>query len=144
MTDRASGELPAVILVIEDEIMLRELAVEVLQDAGFVALEAGDAKEAVGLLETRQDITVLFTDINMPGRMNGLELVHTVRKRWPSIKILVASGDVRPQLPDLPLDSIFLGKPYRGEAVIASLRSLIAGCSASLGRQSERFCSDLP
>ena len=124
--------------------MLRELAVEVLEDAGLVALQAGDAEDAVALLETRPDIAVLFTDINMPGPMNGLELVDVVRKRWPSIKILVASGDVRPRLSDLPLDSLFLGKPYRGEAVIAGLRSLMTGGRASSAGQGERFCSDLP
>ena len=124
--------------------MLRELAVEVLEDAGLVALQAGDAEDAVALLETRPDIAVLFTDINMPGPMNGLELVDEVRKRWPSIKILVASGDVRPRLSDLPLGSLFLGKPYRGEAVIAGLRSLMTGGRASSAGQGERFCSDLP
>jgi two-component system, response regulator PdtaR len=139
MTDKTSGERPVVILVVEDEILLRELAADVLEDAGFVALEAGDAEDAVGLLETRSDIAVLFTDINMPGPMNGLELVDAVRKRWPSIKILVASGDVRPRLSDLPLDSIFLGKPYRGEAVIAGLRSLMTGGRASLGGRVSAF-----
>jgi len=144
MSDKTSGELPAVILVVEDEILLRELAVEVLEGAGFVALEAGDAQEAIGLLETRPDISVLFTDINLPGPMDGLELVDVVRKRWPSIKILVASGYARPQLSDLPLDSIFLGKPYRGETLIAGLRSLMTGCRAPFAEQGERFCSDLP
>ena len=130
VTDRAAGELPAVILVVEDETLLRELAVDILEDAGFVVLEAGDAEAAVGLLETRPDIAALFTDINMPGAMNGLELVDAVRERWPSIKILVASGDVRPRLFDLPVDSVFLGKPYRGEAVVAGLRSLMTGGQA--------------
>jgi CheY-like chemotaxis protein len=112
-------------LVVEDEPLLRELAVEVVEDAGFVALEAGDAEQALALLETRSDIAVLFTDINMPGDMDGLELAHLARDRWPQIKILVVSGLVRLQPSDLPSNSAFLEKPYRGVAVIDRLRSLI-------------------
>jgi len=126
MIDKALAAPPAVILIVEDEPLLRDLAVEVVEDAGFVALEASDAEEAVALLETRSDIAVLFTDINMPGSMDGLKLAHAVRDRWPPIQILVASGQVRLQQSDLPSNSAFLGKPYRGEAVIACLRSLIS------------------
>jgi CheY-like chemotaxis protein len=76
-------------------------------------------------LEARADIAVMFTDIQMPGSMDGLKLAHTVRDRWPPIKILVASGRVRLRQSDLPSNSAFLEKPYRGEAVIAQLRSLV-------------------
>src|SRR6202166_3357391 len=125
MRDRVSATALAVVLVVEDELLLRELAVEFIEDAGFVALEAGDADEAVALLEARSDIAVLFTDINMPGSMDGLRLAHTVRDRWPPIKIIVASGQRRPGPSDLPSNDIFLGKPYCGEAVIAGLHLLI-------------------
>jgi two-component system, response regulator PdtaR len=128
MRDRESATAPAVVLIVEDEPLLRWLAAEFVEDAGFVALQAGDAEEAVALLEARPDIAVLFTDVNMPGSMDGLELAHTVCDRWPPIKILVVSGQVRPSSSDLPLNSIFLRKPYRGEALIARLRSL-AGCA---------------
>jgi DNA-binding response OmpR family regulator len=129
MLDRVSAVAAAVVLIVEDEPLLREIVVEFVEDAGFVALQAGDAEEAVALLEARSDIAVLFTDINMPGRMDGLKLAHMVCDRWPPIRILVASGQVRLQQSDLPPNSDFLGKPYRGEAVIARLRSLV-GCAA--------------
>jgi CheY-like chemotaxis protein len=125
MTDKASNRPPAVILIVEDDPLLRELAVGLVEDAGFVALEAGDAGQAVVQLEARADIAVMFTDINMPGRMDGLKLAHMVRDRWPPIKILVVSGQVRLRQSDLPSNSAFLEKPYRGEAVIARLRSLV-------------------
>jgi CheY-like chemotaxis protein len=121
-----------VILIVEDEPLLRELAVQLVEDAGFGVLEAGDAEQAVALLEQRTDIAVLFTDIDMPGEIDGLELAHAVRRRWPAIEILVASGHVRLKLSDLPSDSLFLGKPYCGRAVTSRLRSLIAGSEGRL------------
>jgi CheY-like chemotaxis protein len=125
MLDRVSATAPAVVLIVEDEPLLREMAVEFVEDAGFVAQEAGDADEAVALLEVRSDIAVLFTDINMPGSMDGLKLAHTVRDRWPPIKILVASGQLQLGPSDLPSNGIFLGKPYCGEAVIARLHLVV-------------------
>ena len=125
MTDEASNTPPAVVLVVEDDPLLRELAVETVEDGGFVALGAGDADEAIALLRARPDIAVMFTDINMPGSMDGLELAHMVWDRWPPIKILVASGQIRLRQSDLPSNSAFLEKPYRGEAMIARLRSLV-------------------
>jgi CheY-like chemotaxis protein len=126
MTDESPCRSPAVILIVEDEPLLRELAVDLVEDAGFVVLEAGNAEQAVALLENRPDIAVLFTDVNMPGTMDGLKLAHAARRRWPPIQILVVSGHVRLNLADLPSDSAFLGKPYRGETVISRLRSLVA------------------
>jgi CheY-like chemotaxis protein len=114
-----------VVLIVEDEPLLRLLAVEVVEEAGFVALEAGDADEAVALLESRPDICLLFTDIDMPGSMDGLKLAHAVRNRWPPIKILVVSGAVRPKQSELPANCCFVGKPYAVEAMVAELRSLI-------------------
>jgi len=115
----------AVVLIVEDEPLLRMLAVEAVEDAGFVALEACDADEAVALLESRTDIAVLFTDINMPGSMDGLKLAHAVRDRWPPIKILLVSGQIRPQESELPLNSCFVPKPYGIDAMVAELRSLV-------------------
>ena len=123
--DGISPKAPTVVLIVEDEALLRMLAVEVVEDAGFVALEACDADEAVALLESRNDIAVLFTDINMPGSMDGLKLAHAVRNRWPPIKILVVSGQVWPPQSDLPSNSCFVSKPYATEAIVAELRSLI-------------------
>jgi CheY-like chemotaxis protein len=124
MAGSPNKSLP-VVLIVEDEPLLRMLAVEVVEEAGFVALEAGDADEAVILLESRPDIALLFTDIDMPGSMDGLKLARAVRDRWPPIKILVVSGHVRPRQKDLPPNSRFVGKPYRAAAMVEELRSLV-------------------
>jgi two-component system, response regulator PdtaR len=113
------------VLVVEDELLLRMLAVEVVEEAGFIAIEARNADEAVMLLESRTDITLLFTDINMPGSMDGLKLAHAVRDRWPPIKILVVSGQQRLQSSDLPSNSCFFGKPYQASALVEELRSMV-------------------
>jgi two-component system, response regulator PdtaR len=114
-----------VVLIVEDDPLLRMLAVEVIEEAGFVTLEAGDADEAVALLESHTDVSLLFTDIDMPGSMDGLELAHAARDRWPPIKILIASGKVRVQPSELPSNSCFVGKPYQTVALVAELRWLI-------------------
>jgi two-component system, response regulator PdtaR len=124
MDEKSSRPTP-VVLIVEDDPLLRMLAVEVVGDAGFVALEAADADEAVALLESRPDISLLFTDVNMPGTMDGLKLAHAVRDRWPPIKILVVSGEVRHRIPELPPNSRFIEKPYRAAAMIDELRSLV-------------------
>jgi two-component system, response regulator PdtaR len=101
------------------------LAVEVVEEAGFVALEAGDADAAVSLLESRPDVSVQLTDIDMPGSMDGLKLARAVRDRWPPIKILVGIWQVRLQPSELPSNCRFVGKPYRTAALVAELRSLV-------------------
>ena len=120
----ASKALP-VVLVVEDDPLLRMLAVEVVEEAGFIAIEARDADEAVILLESHTDIALLFTDINMPGSMDGLKLAHAVRDRWPPIKILVVSGKQQLQYSDLPPNSCFVGKPYQASALVEELRFLV-------------------
>ena len=124
MSTQAGKGLP-VVLVVEDELLLRMLAVEVVEEAGFIAIEARDADEAVILLESRTDITLLFTDINMPGSMDGLKLAHAVRNRWPPIKILVVSGKQRLRPSELPSNSCFVGKPYQPSALVAELRTMV-------------------
>ena len=86
MMGTPDGKALPIVLVVEDEPLLRMLAVEVVEEAGFIAIEACDADEAVILLESRADITLLFTDINMPGSMDGLKLAHTVRRRLALLK----------------------------------------------------------
>lgn len=114
-----------VVLVVEDDPLMRRLAVEVVEDAGFAVIEACDADEAVILLESRTDIALLFTDIEMPGSMDGLKLAHAVRDRWPPIKILVVSGKRGFKSSDFPLNSCFIGKPYRAAALVEELRSMV-------------------
>ena len=80
------------VLVVEDEMMLRMRAVDIVEDAGFTPIEAVSADEALAILESRSDIELLFTDIQMPGSMDGLKLAYAVHERWPSIKIILVSG----------------------------------------------------
>src|SRR5688572_12038312 len=93
------------VLVVEDEMVLRMRAVDIVEDAGFTAIQAIDADQALSILEARSDISLLFTDIQMPGSMDGLKLAHAVRHRWPDIKIILVSGQVRPSSEERPVDS---------------------------------------
>jgi len=129
------GPSMPVVLIVEDDPLLRMLAVEIAHEAGFAALEACDADSAVTLLEARNYIVLLFTDVQMPGSMDGIKLAHAVRDRWPPIKIMVASGRARLELSELPLGSRFLAKPYAAEVMIAGLQSM-AGARAPLTRTS--------
>jgi two-component system, response regulator PdtaR len=114
-----------VVLIVEDDPFLRMLAVDVVEEAGFVALEAGGADEALAILESRPGISLLFTDVEMPGSMDGLKLAHAVHDRWPPIKILVVSGKARLQPCDLPSNSCLVAKPYQAAKMLKELRSLI-------------------
>jgi two-component system, response regulator PdtaR len=115
------------ILVVEDDPLLRMHAIDIVEDAGFEAIEAKDADEAIAILETRSDITVLFTDIQMPGSMDGLKLAHAVRNRWPPIKIVVVSGQMELKQNDLPANSRFFGKPFHAATMIKELQALVQG-----------------
>jgi CheY-like chemotaxis protein len=101
-----------IVLVVEDEPLLRMLAVDLVEDAGFEAIEAPDAQEAVRILESRNDIRIVFTDIDMPGAMDGIMLAAAVRDRWPPIEIVIVSGHRRPAQNQLPSRSVFFSKPY--------------------------------
>ena len=115
------------ILLVEDEALVRMLGADVLADGGFDVVEASNADEALSILESRSDFRALFTDIDMPGSMNGLELAHVVFERWPDMKILVVSGKVRPVEDELPPGGCFVDKPYRPADLLRELRHLLAG-----------------
>jgi CheY-like chemotaxis protein len=114
-----------VVLVVEDDLLQRMLAVEMVEDAGYTSLEAVDADEAFAILQSRSDVALLFTDIEMPGSMNGLQLAHTVFKRWPPIKIILVSGQLKLLIGDIPLESRFFGKPFVPGKMIAEMRDMI-------------------
>ncbi|GAU86741.1 response regulator receiver protein [Bosea sp. BIWAKO-01] len=97
-------------------------AVDFIEDAGFRAIEARDADEAMAILNTRNDIAVMFTDIEMPGSMDGINLAHAVREGWPPVTIVVASGRLVPAAEDLPDNTRYLKKPYRPAEVIEAFR----------------------
>src|SRR5450755_1996333 len=116
---------PAVVLVVEDEMLLRMSALDMVEDAGFTSVEAVDADEAVAILESRSDIALLFTDIQMPGSMDGLKLAHAVHERWPPIKIIQASGRLLLANTDAPPESRFFGKPIEAKEMIAEMQKMI-------------------
>jgi two-component sensor histidine kinase/DNA-binding NarL/FixJ family response regulator len=113
------------VLVVEDEMILRMRAVDIVQDAGFNPVEAVSADQAMSILEARSDISLLFTDIQMPGSIDGLKLAHAVHDRWPSIKIILVSGQVKLSDAERPADSRFFGKPLGVEQMIAELQAMV-------------------
>jgi CheY-like chemotaxis protein len=115
----------AKVLIVEDEMMLRMRAVDLVEDAGFTPVQAVSADEALSILESRSDISLLFTDIQMPGTLDGLKLAHAVHDRWPSIKIILVSGRVSPSDAEKPSDSRFFGKPLNVEKMIIELQAMI-------------------
>jgi CheY-like chemotaxis protein len=115
----------AKVLVVEDEMVLRLRAVDIVEDAGFTAVEAVNADEAMEILESRSDISLLFSDIQMPGSMDGLKLAHAVHERWPAIKIILVSGQVKLSDTERPADSRFFGKPLEVKQMIAELQEMV-------------------
>jgi CheY-like chemotaxis protein len=111
------------ILVVEDEALVRMHAVTVLEDAGFSTLEAANAEEAIVLLEARSDIRIVFTDIQLGEGMDGLALARAIRERWPPVELLLASGLIRVEPDRMPERSVFLGKPYQARQLVESVRS---------------------
>jgi CheY-like chemotaxis protein len=119
------------VLLVEDEPLIRILAADALDDAGFVVLEAWNADEALALLHERaHDVQVLFTDVQMPGSMDGLALAETVHQHWPHILLLLASGYARPGADDLPRHGHFLPKPYATAAVVRHINELLTSIKA--------------
>jgi len=124
MAEQPSLRKPTV-LIVEDEMLLRMRAADIVEDAGFNSVEAVNADDALALLESRSDIDLLFTDIQMPGTMNGLKLAHAVHERWPAIKIILVSGQINPAEGERPADSRFFGKPVEVQQMIAELQGMI-------------------
>jgi CheY-like chemotaxis protein len=119
-----SLHLPAfspVVLVVEDEELLRMLATDMLEDHGLTVVQAATAEEALPILEDRDDIGVLFTDVNMPGRMDGLSLAAHVAERWPHIRLVVTSGRQGLTNNQLPDDGQFVQKPYRQSQLLSAI-----------------------
>jgi len=114
------------VLVVEDEILVRMDISMSLVDEGFIVYEASHADEAIDILSAVRDIRLMFTDIDMPGSMDGLKLAEAVRDRWPPVKIIVASG--HRQLSDemAPVEGKFFTKPYEHARVVAMMREMLA------------------
>lgn len=119
------GQPPYAVVVDDDHIILT-LAIDILEEAGFRTLMTLNAEEAISALEQHADeVTLLFTDVEMPGAMNGLELARVVAARWPDIGVLVASGNCQPRDGDLPEGAIFVGKPFSAEVVHGRVHELL-------------------
>ena len=117
------------VLVVEDEALVRMDIVGYLEDEGFVVYEAGNADQAIDQLNQHSDIRILFTDIDMPGSMDGLKLSAVVRERWPPVRIVVTSGHRIVDVTDLPDGGVFHSKPYQRAAIVQSFRQLTSSVS---------------
>jgi len=112
------------ILVVEDESLIRMSIADHLEESGFTVLEARDADQAMELLAKHPDIKIIFTDVDMPGSMDGIELAQVVRDRWPPIRIYVTSGLWRLNSDELPDQSVFVPKPYNADDLASQFRAV--------------------
>ncbi|WP_201829182.1 response regulator [Microvirga zambiensis] len=115
-----------VVLLVEDEPFVRMAAADALQDAGFEVIETVHAQAAQEVLRSRDDIRVVFTDVRMPGSMNGLELATLVRRCWPHISLVVTSGHLEPACCLLPEAAVFIAKPYAENTPAQVIQALLA------------------
>lgn len=121
VADSSSSPSARTVLVVEDEILIRMLAADSLEDSGYRVLEAADAAEALRILEEHEEVDVLFTDVNMPGPMDGIDLAGMMHDRRPDLGLIITSGRGTPDLARLPLSSIYLAKPYRPHQLAAAV-----------------------
>ncbi|MGY4474804.1 response regulator [Bradyrhizobium sp. USDA 3364] len=119
------GRCRPLVLVVEDEPLLRMAAVDMVEEAGFEPVEAADATEAVRILEARFDIRIVFSDIDMPRGIDGMKLAALIRNRWPPIDIILTSGHVDASEVDLPVRSMFFSKPYNEKVVVAAMKKFV-------------------
>ena len=113
-----------IVLVVDDEVFARLVAVQIFLDEGFTVLEAADAQEGLEVLESNDDVGLLFTDISMPGAMDGLGLIARVRAERPDLSFVATSGQVVPEHELLPLGAHFLPKPYTAHALMTAIREV--------------------
>jgi len=114
------------VLIVEDEPLVRMEGAYSLKDAGFEVHQAANADEAIAVLEAHKEIRLVFTDVQMPGSMDGLKLAHYVRTRWPPIHLIVTSGQVNLAEDALPAGAVFMSKPYDHQALASKVRAMIA------------------
>lgn len=119
------------VLVAEDEPLLRLHALELVEKAGFAAVEATNADDAILILESRADIRIVFTNIQMPGSMDGMRLAQAIRQRWPPIELIIVSGKAAPNPNDIPERGQFFAEPYDPAAVVRAIRSLASRAPTS-------------
>ncbi len=118
------------VLVVDDEALIRLATKSVLEDAGMTVVEASSSADAIAILDELSNIDVLVTDIRMPGEMDGLTLAKIARDRWPSVKVMVTSGDRATRQSDLPAGVRFFAKPYESRQLMAIIRGEVLGYSS--------------
>jgi CheY-like chemotaxis protein len=112
-------------LIVDDEALLRLYAAGVLEDHGFKVVEAENAAAALNILEANSNVRLLFTDIQMPGELNGMGLAREVHARWPDVLLVITSGQTRPNPADIPDDGRFIKKPYRAADLLSEVDDLM-------------------
>jgi len=123
------GQAKPLILVVEDDALLRMHAAGLLEENGFGVVEAANADAALKLLETRDDVRLLFTDIQMPGSSDGMDLARQVHARCPSILLVITSGQIKPTQAEIPDHGHFLGQPYRANELLGEVNDLLGKAS---------------
>jgi CheY-like chemotaxis protein len=115
-----------VVLVVEDNALIRAGVLDSVAAAGFETLEAANADEAIRILEARPDIHLVFTDVGMPGTMDGIRLAHYIRDRWPAVKLIVTSGKITVDESHLPAGARFFSKPYDDSAIVEAMMGMLS------------------
>src|ERR1700732_2406229 len=113
-----------VVLIVEDEPLVRLTGADLLAEAGFEGLEAGNAGAAVRILEATPDVRVVFSDVEMPGSLDGLALASRICRRWPSIGIVLTSGH-RIREETIPREGRFVAKPYDGQVLVRQIEEIV-------------------
>jgi two-component system, response regulator PdtaR len=119
------SDSPIYVLVVEDEFLSRLHAVNLVEDAGYKAIEASNSEEAIAILEARKDIRIVFTDVDMPSTMDGLKLAHAIRTRWPPVELIVTSGHFNLSDADMPERGRFISKPYRDQDIVSAIHHFV-------------------
>lgn len=122
VSSRSESAALKTVLVVDDDLLIQDITREELEEAGYQVIVASNADEAVAILEARQDIHLVVTDVEMPGSMDGLKLAAAIRDRWPPVHIIVTSGKLHPLT--LPTNTLFIPKPHGRDAVVAAIRML--------------------
>jgi CheY-like chemotaxis protein len=113
------------ILVVEDEPLVRLVGALLLADAGFNVIEASNAEEALRLLEAGSDIRIVFTDVEMPGALDGFGLARCVHERWPAIGVIVTSGRCEPPRQKQGTPDLFVAKPYASSTLLHKIEACL-------------------
>lgn len=119
------SETASTVLIVEDETLVRMYGSDLLEEAGFAVLEASDADEALAILDRQEGVSLVFSDVDMPGSMDGLDLARTVHSRWPHIRLLLTSGHHRLDDSHVPANGQFVRKPWGQGVLVARVKDLL-------------------